>query len=290
MQKNNISNIADRIKTQLPQYIASDDDYKIFVRFLEIYYEWMAEESNPSHRTTNLENYADIDKTIDIFTSMFKDELASVWPTIVRIKSATAAATETNQKKNKESDTGTTTESLSDQHWLTDGVSSVFQLDYFNPFYYFGGDFDTVVTNIRVFINSNGSARGGFTNTQEISEFLTSPDKDPLGSLGDYSELTENVDYSLSGNKITFIDGNADPYTYGINDLIKVRFNLSTFKPPIGTDSSDIAIAQVASESKEKKGSYTNQANFLKFMKEFYQSKVLKILIDFCFGPYLMRI
>ena len=273
MQKNNISNIADRIKTQLPQYIASDDDYKIFVRFLELYYEWMAEESNPSHRTTNLENYADIDKTIDIFTSMFKDELASVWPTIVRIKSATKTASETNQKKNKESDTGTTTESLSDQHWLTDGVSSVFQLDYFNPFYYFGGDFDTVVTNIRVFINSNGSARGGFTTTQEISEFLTSPDKDPLGSLGDYSELTENVDYSLSGNKITFIDGNADPYTYGINDLIKVRFNLSTFKPPIGVDSSDIAIAQVASESKEKKGSYTNQANFLKFMKEFYQSK-----------------
>ena len=273
MQKSNISNIANQIKTQLPQYISSDEDYKIFVRFLELYYEWMSEESNPSERASKLESFADIDTTIDIFTSMFKDEMASVWPTIVRIKSNAETATERNQNRNKEGDAGTTVESISDQHWLTDGVSSVFDMDYFNPFYYFGGDYETVVTNIRVFINSNGSARGGFTTAADISEFLTSPAKDPLGDLGDYVELTENIDYTLSGNKLKFVDSIGNPDIYSINDLIKVRFRLATIAPAVGVDTSDVAVAQIASESKLKKGSYTNQANFLKYMKDFYQSK-----------------
>ena len=57
MNKSNISNIANHIKSQLPTYISSDEDYSRFVKFLELYYEWMSQSDNPSGVTGDMTEY-----------------------------------------------------------------------------------------------------------------------------------------------------------------------------------------------------------------------------------------
>ena len=86
MNKTNISNIADHIKSQLPDYISSDEDYSRFVKFLELYYEWMAQSDNPSGVTGDMTGYGDIDETLEIFVSLYKNELAPSFPIVVKIK------------------------------------------------------------------------------------------------------------------------------------------------------------------------------------------------------------
>ena len=55
----NIKNISAYIREQLPFYISSDEEYGKFVKFLELYYEWMAKESNVSQVTNKIVDYTD---------------------------------------------------------------------------------------------------------------------------------------------------------------------------------------------------------------------------------------
>ena len=75
--ENNIKNIASHIKAQLPNYISSDNDYSTFVKFLELYYEWLSKSDGTSGVTNSITEYADIDNTLDIFSNLFKNELAA---------------------------------------------------------------------------------------------------------------------------------------------------------------------------------------------------------------------
>ena len=86
MENTNIKNIANHIKTQLPDYISSDEDYSRFVKFLELYYEWMSQSDNPSGVTGDMTEYGDIDDTLEMFVSLYKNELASSFPNVVKIK------------------------------------------------------------------------------------------------------------------------------------------------------------------------------------------------------------
>lgn len=70
-------NIADK---QLPGFIAENENYETFVKFLEAYYEWMSETGNIEERQKNLLNYRDIDETLDEFEQFFYNEFLTYFP------------------------------------------------------------------------------------------------------------------------------------------------------------------------------------------------------------------
>jgi hypothetical protein len=274
----NIKNISAYIREQLPFYISSDEEYGKFVKFLELYYEWMAEESNVSQVTNKIVDYTDLDQTLDLFVSMFKSELADSFPNITRIKGLQFS------DENVEADTQSLTETTSDQHFFADGNNHTFKLNYFSPIYYLGNpNDDSSVVDIRVFSNAAGSARGTGTTLDAIVEHLTDPELQSGGALGSYVELVENVDYILDNNQIKFIDSNGDPQKPTSNDLIKVRFYIQSLLATTATADTEDAVKKIVSDASVKKTSYTNQKNFLKFMKEFYQSKGTEPSFKFLF-------
>jgi len=264
----NIKDISNYIRQQLPYYISSDEDYGKFVRFLELYYEWLSQPSNVSDVTGKIIDYTDLDQTLDLFVSMFKSELADSFPNITRIKGIEFS------NENTENNTQSATITTSDQNFFADGSNHTFKLNYFNPLYYLGNpDDNSKVVEIKVFTNLAGSARGTDSSLDGVLDFLTSPDVDPNGSAGSYNLLVENTDYVLIDNTIKFIDINGDPEAPTNNDLIKVRFYIESILQTTGTADSEDDVKKIVSDASIKKTSYTNQKNFLKFMKDFYQSK-----------------
>ena len=99
MDRTNLQNIASRIREQLPTYLNSSE-YDNFVRFLELYYEWLALDDNVSNVTGKITSLTDLDETFDVFVQEFKSELAGAWPTITKIKTNTQIATEILQELN----------------------------------------------------------------------------------------------------------------------------------------------------------------------------------------------
>ena len=65
---------------QLPDFVRND--YPTFKRFIELYYEWLEDESkgNTVYHIMNSEKYRDIDQTIDPFIRIFKNELLPYFP------------------------------------------------------------------------------------------------------------------------------------------------------------------------------------------------------------------
>lgn len=276
MNKSNISNVANHIKQQLPDYISSDDDYSRFVKFMELYYEWMAENGNPSNVTGDIANYADIDDTLDVFVSLFKNELASSLPNVVKIKGIEDENTQSVQTKQTAQGTESAIESLYDQEFLMDGTTTSYKLNYFNPFYYFGEtDATSVVDGIIVYKNpaTDTTNRGTGTTLESYVEALSPPETSRTGSAGDYTVLVENTDYTLIDNIINFINDSGDPNTLNVNDIVKVRFYIKTYADPSTTPDTEDGIKKLVESTSQKKTTYENQKQFLKFMKDFYQSK-----------------
>ena len=133
---NNIKNIASHIKSQLPDYISSDEEYSKFVKFLELYYNWLSQSSGVSGVSDNITEYADIDKTLDIFTNLFKNELASVFPNVTKLKSLPEQYSDNVRQDQAGQDAESAIESLYDQEFIGDGNKSSYTLSFFNPFYY----------------------------------------------------------------------------------------------------------------------------------------------------------
>ena len=131
MNNNNIKNIASHIKSQLPNYISSDEEYSKFVRFLELYYNWLAQSTGVSGVSDNITEYGDIDNTLDIFTNLFKNELASVFPNVTKIKSLPQKYSDDVGLDQAGQDTESAIESLYDQEFLADGGTSSYKLSYF---------------------------------------------------------------------------------------------------------------------------------------------------------------
>jgi len=67
-----LEGISPLIQSQVPDFLNSD--HPNFVAFLEAYYEWMEIQGNAVERTLLLNDYYDIEKTIDEFVESFEDK------------------------------------------------------------------------------------------------------------------------------------------------------------------------------------------------------------------------
>ena len=79
--------ISSLISSQLPDFVRAD--HPIFKRFLELYYQWMEQNSpdgisntagNTIYHAMQIENYRDIDQTPPEFVKYFKDEILPYFP------------------------------------------------------------------------------------------------------------------------------------------------------------------------------------------------------------------
>jgi hypothetical protein len=285
MNKSNISNIANHIKSQLPTYISSDEDYSRFVKFLELYYEWMSQSDNPSGVTGDMTEYGDIDDTLEMFVSLYKNELASSFPNVVKIKGINEKNSENVNSNQLGNPAETATESLYDQEFLMDGIATSFKLNYFNPFYYFGEtDATSVVDEIIVYKNpATSTDRGPGDTLQSYIDNLDPPAVSRDGATGDYVKLVENTDYVIEGNFIKFVTISGEPDTLVFNDIVKVRFYVKTYLDVSTTADTEDGVKKLIESVAVKKTTYENQRNFLKFMKDFYQSKGTEKSYDFLF-------
>ena len=67
-----------QLKDQLPDHIVSN--YDAFVQFVEAYYEWMEQKSNPRYEGVRLGTYNDIDQTLDEYVQYFRDTYIKDFP------------------------------------------------------------------------------------------------------------------------------------------------------------------------------------------------------------------
>lgn len=289
---NNIKNIASHIKSQLPNYISSDEEYSKFVRFLELYYNWLSQSTGVSGVSDNITEYGDIDNTLDIFTNLFKNELASVFPNVTKIKSLPQKYSDDVSLDQAGQDTESAIESLYDQEFLADGGTSSYKLNYFNPFYYFGdADAESVVSDVIIYQNIDGTGdRGGGTSLQSFVSNLTPPgynSETGLISNGDYSKLSEatssDAGYILQNNVLSFVDSTGNPSNVSLNNIIKVRFVIKTYTESSLSANTTDEYNNLVDSVKVKKSSYENQTQFMKFMKDFYQSKGSEKSYEFLF-------
>jgi len=70
--------ISSLISTQVPFFVRND--HGNFVRFLELYYEYMEQEGKAVERSMNLPSYYDIDQSIDLFIQKFYDQYLPLIP------------------------------------------------------------------------------------------------------------------------------------------------------------------------------------------------------------------
>lgn len=63
--------ISPLIQSQVPDFLNSD--HPNFVAFVEAYYEWMEQQGNATERTLLLNDYRDIEKTLDQFVESFEE-------------------------------------------------------------------------------------------------------------------------------------------------------------------------------------------------------------------------
>mgnify|MGYP003643273750 CR=1 FL=1 len=290
--ENNIKNIASHIKAQLPNYISSDNDYSTFVKFLELYYEWLSKSDGTSGVTNSITEYADIDNTLDIFSNLFKNELAASFPNVTKLKSLPRQYSDNIQADQAGESAESAIQTLYDQEFLGDGNTSIYKLNYFNPFYYFGEtDATSIVSEVIVYENPDTVGdRGSGTTLQSFVDSLTPPGYDAttgLISTGDYSKLSEAsasvAGYILIDNVISFLDSNGNPSNIALDHIIKVRFVIKTYTDAALSPGTTDEYNNLVDSVKIEKTSYENQSQFMKFMKEFYQSKGSEKSYEFLF-------
>ena len=85
MSSPNLKNISSIVKESLPFHIR-EGEYDNFVKFIELYYEWLSQDGNPLDVMSEITEYGDLDKTLDIFVNQFKSEIGAVFPSVTRIR------------------------------------------------------------------------------------------------------------------------------------------------------------------------------------------------------------
>lgn len=76
-----LNGISPFIQSQVPDFVNAD--HPNFVAFLEAYYEWMEIQGNATERTLLLNDYRDIEKTIDDFVDSFEDTFMKNVPKVL---------------------------------------------------------------------------------------------------------------------------------------------------------------------------------------------------------------
>ena len=69
-----------RIASQLPEFIRDDANYQTFVMFVQAYYEWLETTGGVTEGIKNLQDYSDIDKTLDGFIEYFINDFLPFFP------------------------------------------------------------------------------------------------------------------------------------------------------------------------------------------------------------------
>jgi hypothetical protein len=82
---NKISNL---ISSQAPFYVRND--HTKFIRFLELYYEYLEQSGKVVSEIKNIQSYSDIDQTIDPYAQEFYDQFLKLIPTNVQNRNYTA--------------------------------------------------------------------------------------------------------------------------------------------------------------------------------------------------------
>lgn len=68
------------INRQLPSFIREDDNYQNFVAFIESYYEWLEQDSNVLSESKKIQEYVDIDSTVEKFVEYFYSTFMPAFP------------------------------------------------------------------------------------------------------------------------------------------------------------------------------------------------------------------
>jgi hypothetical protein len=90
--------ISPLIQSQVPDFV--NFDHPNFVAFLEAYYEWMENEGNATERTLLLNDYTDIERTLDQFVESFEDRFMKNIPRVFDTDSAGNVVDRKNILKN----------------------------------------------------------------------------------------------------------------------------------------------------------------------------------------------
>ena len=264
MSSPNLKNIASIVKESLPFHIR-EGDYDNFVRFIELYYEWLSEDGNPLDVMSEITDYGDLDKTLDIFVNQFKSEIGAVFPSVTRIRDKNTSTKLLSALFNATAQSNSENETFVQDTFMGNGIVSEFLMSFKDPSYYIGRDISPYVADLKVYTNPANPFSGVPVADASLLSF---PD--------DYTELTEGTDYFLSDDKLFF--GQENNILAPLNGVsIVVVFRLRT-NP---TSSPDKNIEE------EQKKRFTDQNHFLKLLKDFYESKGSQKSLKFLFRAFL---
>lgn len=271
MDNSNYKDLASQVRSELPFYL-QQNDYDNFVKFLELYYEWMSQETNTLDVGAEILDYSDLDNTLDIFVDEFKHLLAEAFPNTVQVKNKNQINSELSgifgvsplENERFESD-----------DFLGNGVSSEFPISYREPSFYVGKTVSTRVVDFKVYVNPT---TGQYTDESSITRSSETPSQVFAGLTfpDDFIELVKDEDYIVSEDRIIFYDKNTGQIAAPTDQVaIRVLYRLKTTNSSAGNNKSDI-----------KKTKFTNKKQFLKLMKEFYLAKGSEKSYEFLFRTF----
>lgn len=271
MDNSNYKDLASQVRSELPFYL-QQNDYDNFVKFLELYYEWMSQETNTLDVGAEILDYSDLDNTLDIFVDEFKHLLAEAFPNTVQVKNKNQINSELSgifgvsplENERFESD-----------DFLGNGVSSEFSISYREPSFYEGKTVTTRVVDFKVYVNPT---TGQYTDETLITRSSETPSQvfANLTFPDDFVELVKDEDYIVSEDRIIFYDKNTGQIVAPTDQVaIRVLYRLKTTNASTGNNKSDI-----------KKTKFTNKKQFLKLMKEFYLAKGSEKSYEFLFRTF----
>lgn len=271
MDNSNYKDLASQVRSELPFYL-QQNDYDNFVKFLELYYEWMSQETNTLDVGAEILDYSDLDNTLDIFVDEFKHLLAEAFPNTVQVKNKNQINSELSgifgvsplENERFESD-----------DFLGNGVSSEFPISYREPSFYVGKTVSTRVVDFKVYVNPT---TGQYTDESSITRSSETPSQVFAGLTfpDDFVELVKDEDYIVSEDRIIFYDKNTGQIAAPTDQVaIRVLYRLKTTNASAGNNKSDI-----------KKTKFTNKKQFLKLMKEFYLAKGSEKSYEFLFRTF----
>ena len=148
--------LTDDISEQIPSWMReTDGEYNTYIEFLELYYEWMAQDNNPLGVSAGLLQDSDIDNVSHLFGQYYIKEMAFDMPTVITINNSIDETNESNTRRNKLNlrNRESSTVTYSSDNFVGNGVVSQFNLSHYEPSYYNDKSFLQKVDDISVYIN-----------------------------------------------------------------------------------------------------------------------------------------